>query len=184
VRSTGIKSFLNHVGSSQTVGLQPGQLAPGDLPLTAEQRSQVHAAATAVSTRACPKPPANGGGHPSGSSRPSHGSGGTQGGGTGNGGGSGFGGAVGNGAGSPSATGVPSSGAPSTSTSPAAASSAALAGFGIKHSDSSADPGVILPILLAVVALLLVGGPGALLFVGARGGSRFGRFAVGQGARR
>ena len=167
-----IRTFLSRVTTSQTIGLQPGRLAPGNVQLTSAQLRQTKAAAAALSTKSCAK--AHHAGHPTPVSHPSSHTGGSGGGsGTGITSTSGFGNGAGSNSGSsPGATAIPSGNTGGKSSTPAsAAASATPAAFGIKHSDSGAEPGLILPIALAAAALLLVGGPGTLLLLNTAAGA-------------
>lgn len=164
-KASAISTFLQDVVSSQVYGVGVGQIPKfgGYAALTDAQEKQTLNAAANVSTQTCKgsNPDTSVGGHiPSGSSGAGLGSG------TGN----GNGGTGGNGNNSPgnSPTASPT-GRATASASPSA--SATPIGLGDKAADSSSDIKYILPLALAVGALLAIGGPLAYGY-GTTGGFR------------
>jgi hypothetical protein len=167
-KATAIREFLHLVSRSQHIGLLPGQLAPGDLPLTGRQLAQTKRAASAVSTKSCasakpnPNPrPRQGNRAPGAGPQPAPPPV-----------------ANGNGAapaappaGSAAPVAAPTSSAPSSAT-PSPAPSTSAAAFGIKHNDSGLDTGVVLPLTLLLAALLFIGGPAAFVLVSTGRGAR------------
>jgi hypothetical protein len=171
-KASAIRQFLNRATRAQHVGLLPGQLAPGDLPLTKRQLTQTRRAATEVSAKSCTQPAKHPTSHPTGNvppPPPGGRSGGPPGGGSGGPPDAGPSDAPGVTPGdvSGSSSGASSSAyAPSTSSAPSATSpppspapSSTAAAFGFKHSDSGIDTGLVLPLALLLAALLFVGGP-------------------------
>lgn len=198
-KATAISQLLDLAARSQHTGLLPGQLAPGDLPLTARQVTQAHTASDAVSTTSCKqsKPP-EGTGHSttpssappastptvSSSFTPPPPSGSVPG-------------------GAPVPIGTPttptasdtlsasatvtSSSNSSSASSPAAAPSSLAsspspspAAYGIKHADSGGPGRMFLPVLLVLVTAVLIGGSGGYALLGSGIPSRwFGRMRRG-----
>ncbi|WP_157436606.1 hypothetical protein [Actinospica robiniae] len=154
-KASAIANFLTDAADSQTYGVALGQLPPwgGYLALSPAQQRKTLAAASAVRAQSCKT--VGGDTTVSGKSAGS-GGGGVPTGGTG--GGTGAGAGAGS---SPSASAAASTAASSAASVPA---SPTPIGFGDKAADSSDDAKVILPIALAVGALLAVGGPLAYAF--------------------
>lgn len=150
-KASAIADFLTDAADSQTYGVSLGQLPPGGgyLALTAAQQQKTIAAANAVRAQNCKTV----GGDQTVSGK-----------GSGSGGGGGTGG-TGSGTGT-----VPTPGASlgtagaGASASASASASPAPIGFGDKAADTSDDMKVILPIALALGALMAVGGPLAYAF--------------------
>lgn len=179
-KATALKAFLGRVATAQTVGLQPGQLAPGNLPLSSEQLGQAATAATAISTSPCavaagasppPSTSSTGSGPVSGSNAGSDG-------GTGGSGGIGGTSASIGGAGSAGGAGATSGGASAHHSAAAVKKSPApaatvLAAYGVKHGDPGGGPGFALPLLLVLTAVLVVGGPGTFLLMETGLGQQF-----------
>jgi hypothetical protein len=152
-KASAIADFLTDAADSQTYGVSLGQLPPwgGYLALTAAQQSKTLAAASAVRAQNCTSV----GGDSTVSGKPAS-----------SGGGGGTAGGTGTGSGTGTGTTPSTAALPSTASSSAASASASAApiGFGAKAADSSDDAKVILPIALAVGALLAIGGPLAYAF--------------------
>ncbi|MFD7903213.1 hypothetical protein ACFV4G_13300 [Kitasatospora sp. NPDC059747] len=197
-----IANFLKSVtNGGQVYGIEPGQLAPGFLALTAAQRAQAQDAAAHVAAQdgklpgnqaAPPNPPAVAGGTSGGgaTSAPAGGSGGSTpvsdngpAGGTapdGTGTGSGRNGtatdgstAAGTGAGAPAAAAPPAAGAKPTGTPTAKGPlSAAPVAAGTPLADRSGLARLLLPVALIAGLVLVVGGPAALLLGGTPAGDK------------
>jgi hypothetical protein len=179
-KSAAIKDFLTRVTTSQDVGLEPGDLTPGDLPLTTAQLAQTRAAADAPSSKACPHAPSSPGGTTSQQhSRGSTGGHGTTGTGTragtthtGTGDDTG---AQGTGT---TATGTGAKTHPAASSSPTAppatggSSAPRLAAYGVKNAVGSPDPGVNTATLLIVMLALLIIGPATFVLISTGTGPR------------
>jgi hypothetical protein len=167
-QASAVSQFLTLAAKSQHVGLQPGQLAPGEVPLLNAQLAQTRSAATAVSSTSCTTPthrthtstppPVNTGGNRDG--------------------GNGFGGGPPPTSAPPAPSTTPSSVTTSATppTTSAPAPSTTPAAFGIKPSDATIDTSVVLPLTLLLGLLLFVGGPVAFFALnGGRGAAIRGR---------
>ena len=152
-KATAINSFLHLVTRSQRLGLDPGELALGAVPLTGAQRAKTLASARAITTASCnpPKshhtdasrrprrsrprsvapPPAATAPQPRDAERDAQGEADAQ---------------------THTARPTPSSTAPTPSPSPAA--------YGYKHGDQSIEHAWVLPAVLVLILALLIGGPG------------------------
>ncbi len=171
--SSAVARFLGRVSQAQIYGLAPGQLAPGYLALTHAQLAQTASAATAVSTQSgCPA--RTGSGH---SSSPS--STAPAGGGNGSGGGGGV--------SAPASTGQVAAPTPAGShvATPVAEASPTIqnVAYGVKSPDQAGVSGAAMPLLLALGAALVIGGPGVYLLTVAGGVPALRRF-VGRVVRR
>ena len=167
--ATGIQNFLGRVQGSQTYGLDPGTIAPGYLALTSHQLGQLTAASSAVSSTPC----APGATTHSGTSAPARPSGHATPGSSAT-SGPGFGptprvsSAPGlNRAAAGRASRTSTAGGPANPSSssgvdaaPGASPSQQAVSFGYKPSSGATALRYVLPGLLALGALLLLGGPG------------------------
>jgi len=172
VKANKIAQFVRQVtdvGGGQVYGSQPGQLAPGFTDLTSSQQSEARAAAQHAAAQDSTLPngstaPAAVGGSGGGGSTGSTGANGGSSGGSS--GGTGAGGSATPGAG-PGTVRPAGSGSP-LDTQPVAAA-------GVPNPDQAGLQRLLLPALLIAGAVLLIGGPAALLLGGTAAGARLRR---------